>query len=264
MLTTAEGIVLKQRKIAGNRRMIVIFTRRFGKISAGTSLNEKSRNKAALALRPFTYAEYDFFKGRETYNINSASVRKSYYSIGEDLNRFMTASVFIDYLDKILQEEEPMPGLYDLAMEFLDVISVTRGKGDTLLYAFIVKSFRMLGIMPELKCCVNCGKPAAEFGYDDAGLPQGNRRFKQFSVSSGGIICGDCAERENETEDALLYRPSFDIIDVLSYFSSRPLETFGKAVLKKEISESIRTILSDYTRLYLGADVLGNFKELEV
>ena len=72
--------------------MIVIFTKQYGKLSAGTSINEKSRGKAALALRPFTYAEYDIFKGREAYSINSASVSKSFYSIGEDIDRFMTAS----------------------------------------------------------------------------------------------------------------------------------------------------------------------------
>ena len=119
MIITTEGIVLKQRKIAGNRRMIVIFTRQYGKISAGTSINEKNRSKAALALRPFTYAEYELFKGRDSYSINSASVRKSYYSIGEDLDRFMIASSFIEYLDSVAPDNEPMPGLYDLAVEFL-------------------------------------------------------------------------------------------------------------------------------------------------
>ncbi|MCF0141628.1 MAG: recombination protein O N-terminal domain-containing protein, partial [Mogibacterium sp.] len=43
MLVTTEGIVLKQRKIAGNRRMITVFTRKYGKISAGTSINEKGK-----------------------------------------------------------------------------------------------------------------------------------------------------------------------------------------------------------------------------
>ncbi|MDO5332322.1 MAG: recombination protein O N-terminal domain-containing protein, partial [Bacillota bacterium] len=83
---------MKQRKIANNRRMITLFTKNYGKISAGTSINEKSKSKAALALRPFTYAEYDLFKGRETFSVNAAQVKKSYYSIGEDLDRFLIAS----------------------------------------------------------------------------------------------------------------------------------------------------------------------------
>ena len=50
MVITAEGIVLRQRKIANNRRMIVLFTKQYGKISAGTSVNEKSRSKAIAKL----------------------------------------------------------------------------------------------------------------------------------------------------------------------------------------------------------------------
>ena len=96
MIITTEGIVLRQHRIAGNRRMITIFTRKYGKISAGTSINEKSRTRSALALRPFTFAEYELFKGRDAYSINTASARKSYYSIGEDIDRFMTASAFIE------------------------------------------------------------------------------------------------------------------------------------------------------------------------
>ena len=64
MLISTEGIVLKQHKIAGNRRMITIFSRRYGRIQAGTAMNERGKNRSALALRPFTFAEYEIFKNR--------------------------------------------------------------------------------------------------------------------------------------------------------------------------------------------------------
>ena len=254
MIITTEGIVLRQRKIANNRRMIVIFTKQYGKLSAGTSINEKSRGKAALALRPFTYAEYDIFKGREAYSINSASVSKSFYSIGEDIDRFMTASSFIEYLDKVLPEGEPVPRLFDLGLEFLDSVSVTNSAPETLLYAFIVKTLGMLGVAPELSCCVNCGKRPEDFGES----------FRPFSVSSGGIICPDCAEEEKRGPDSLIYRPEFDIIDVFRYFDSKPIKTFEKVGLKPEVRREVREILADYTDRYLGVDVLKTSGEPEV
>lgn len=254
MLITTEGIVLKQRKIANNRRMIVIFSKQYGKISAGSSINEKSRSRAALALRPFTYAEYDIFKGRETYSINSASVLKSYYSIGEEIQRFDAASVLINYLDGVLQEGEAMPGLFDMALECLRVISESKDSCETVLLAFIVKSLRVLGVMPELGCCVNCGREAGEA---DGGYPL-------FSVTSGGIICADCAAKEKTEGNALIYRPAFDIIEVFRFFLSRPLDTFAKVSLKREVIESVRTIISGYIDRYLGSSALGNSIRLEV
>jgi len=252
MIITTDGIVLRQRKIANNRRMIVLFTRQYGKISAGTSINEKSRSKAALALRPFTYAEYDIFKGREAFSINSASAKKSYYSIGEDIDRFMAASAFIEYLDKVLGEEEPMPKLFDLALEFLESVSVSKSSVETLLDAFIVKTLRILGVAPEMSCCVNCGKR-----LDDI-------KVRSFSVSSGGIVCEDCAEQEKTSPDSLIYRPSFDIIAVYCYFDSKPLRTFRKVDLKEDVSGEVRDILAEYTDRYLGVDVLRKSKGLEV
>ena len=251
MIISTEGIVLRQRKIAGNRRMIVIFTRQYGKISAGTSINEKSRNKAALALRPFTFAEYELFKGRDSYSINSASVRRSYYSIGEDIDRFMTASAFIDYLDKVTADGEPVPGLYDMAIEFLESIEHASSSSGTLLLAFIVKSLRLLGVSPELKCCVSCGRDVGEI------------RIRQFSVTAGGMICDDCANKEKSELNALIYNPSFDIIDVFRYFLSKPLKTFEKITLKDDVAVTIRRILAEYTSRYLGVDVLSGFAETE-
>ena len=227
--------------------MIVLFTRRYGKISAGTSISEKGRSKAALALRPFTFAEYELFKGRESYSINSASARRSYYSIGEDIDRFMTASAFIEYLDKVTSDGEPVPGLYDLALEFLASVEHSSSSAETLLFAFIVKSFKFLGVSPELGSCVSCGREAR----------------KIFSVTSGGVICEDCANIEKSEGNALIYRPSFDIIDVFRYFQLKPLETFAKVTLKGSAASQMRRILADYTGRYLDADVLSNTLDKE-
>lgn len=252
MNINAEGIVLRQRKIAGNRRMIVLFTKQYGKLSAGTSINERGRTKAALALRPFTYAEYDIFKGREAYSINSASVLHSYYSIGEDINRYMTAASFLEYLERVLEEGVAMPALFNLSLDFLKSVSQSKGSMDTLLYAFIVKSLRMLGVMPEIKCCVNCSKDLASF-----------KEPRQFSVSSGGIICEDCAQIERQGGNSLIYKPSFSIIDVFRYFESRPLATFEKVDLKEKDAGMVREILANYTERYLDVNVLGITKESE-
>lgn len=252
MNISTEGIVLKQRKIANNRRMITVFTRKYGKIGAGTSINEKSKTKSALALRPFTYAEYDIFKGRESYSINSAQVMKSYYSIGEDFDRFLVASKFIEYLDRILEDEHPRPKIFDMTLEFLESISRANGNYETLLYAFIVKTLRVQGVMPELGCCVNCGKDIAGFGYDIGG----GKKAYSFSVSSGGIICENCAEREKTGGNSLIYRPQFDIITIIGYFMEQPLEKFEKVSLKPEVSKQIKIILGEYIDHYMGVDVL--------
>ena len=48
MVTDTEGIVLKQIKTVSGRTMLVIFSRKFGKISVGTNLTGSGKNKSAL------------------------------------------------------------------------------------------------------------------------------------------------------------------------------------------------------------------------
>ncbi|MBQ4650335.1 MAG: recombination protein O N-terminal domain-containing protein, partial [Firmicutes bacterium] len=59
MVTDTEAMVLKQVKTLNGRRMLLLFTKKFGKISVGTSATEGGRNKSALAVRPFTYGRYE-------------------------------------------------------------------------------------------------------------------------------------------------------------------------------------------------------------
>lgn len=250
MQISTDGIVLKQRKIAGNRRIIVLFTRRYGLINAGTSINERGKSKAALALRPFTYAEYNIFSRRDSYNIDSASVKRSFYSIGEDIDKYFTASKLLTYLTQILEEGRSKPKIFDMTLEFLESISVAKADSRTMLYAFIAKTLPLLGIMPEIKSCVNCGRP-----YDRHDK-KANTGLESFSVSAGGLMCNDCVKGLPETDISLLFRPSFDIVEVLRFLIESPLSIFAGVEIKPSIEDELRAILSSYLRYYLEIDIL--------
>lgn len=249
MQLSTEGIVLKQRKAPGNRRIIVLFTRRYGKLSAGSSITEKGRGKSALLLRPFTYAEYQIFKNRGYYNIDGGAVKHSYYSIGEDIDRFLVASKLIEYLDTILEDEQPKQALFDLTIEFFESITRAKSNFKTLLYAYLVKSLRMQGVMPELGRCVDCGKSLPDIRSEAGG------RYG-FSVTDGGIICNDCSGKEKTGGGTLIFNTEFDIVEILNYLADNPLSRFEKLVLKEDADTELKHILSEYLSYYLDSDLL--------
>lgn len=109
------------------------------KISAGSRLSERGRNRSALALRPFTYSEYEIFKNRDYYNINGAGIKRSFYSIGEDIDRFLAASRVIEYLNETLEEGKRQPRTFELTIEFMEAITQAKGNYETMLYAYLVK-----------------------------------------------------------------------------------------------------------------------------
>ncbi|MEG0156332.1 MAG: DNA repair protein RecO, partial [Anaerovoracaceae bacterium] len=156
MYTETEGIILKQTKIVGGRRMVLLFSKKFGKISAGSSINEKGKGKSALAMRPFTHGRYELFKKNDFFNINGAQAIKSFYHLGEEVGKYMCASYGLEFTEKILQELQPAPRLFNLTIDFLAEMERRKSKHETLLLAYEVKALKELGYTPQLSQCVLC------------------------------------------------------------------------------------------------------------
>ena len=147
MVTDTDAIVLRQVKTVNGRRMLLLFSQKYGKISVGSNLTEGGKNKSALPQRPFTYGHYELFKARDSYNLNRAQVIKSYYGIGEDLDKYMAASYVLELTEKLLADALPQPSMFRLLLEFLDALERRSRRHETLVEAYIVKVIALLGWM---------------------------------------------------------------------------------------------------------------------
>ena len=250
MVTDTEGIVLRQVKAMGGRRMISLFSQKYGKISVGTSINEGGRNKTALSVKAFSYGRYELFKNRDNYNLNNGQVLKSYYGLGEDIDKYMAASYVLELTDKLLPEELPQPRIFNLLVDFLEALEKRDKKHGTLVMAYIVKVLDILGTMPELENCVTCGKtPAKEDGKFVA------KQFF-FSVKDGGMICPGCArELTEESERPLIYKLDIGIIDILKFFQKQPISAFEKIALDDKLQNTLQGIIKEYISYHL--DISG-------
>lgn len=239
MLTDTEGIVLRQVKTSYNRKMILLFTKKYGKISAGTSIGEKGKSKSSLALRPFTYGRYELFKNRDSYNINNADVIKSYYKIGEDVDKYMNGAYVLEFTEKILSEGVQAAGLFNLLLDFFTVLE-NRDKGiGSLVLAYQTKAFKYAGVMPALDRCAVCGE---------------KKEPAVFSIEEGGIVCGDCYEKlQNSQTHTLIYDVKFGIVDVLKYFSANSLKNLENLALKEDTGKLLQELVRQYAAYYLDA-----------
>lgn len=240
MFTETEGIVLRQTKIASGRRMIVIFSKQRGKISAGTSINERGKNRAALALRPFVHGKYQIRKSGESYHINGCETISSHFSLGDDVDKYLCASYGMEFTSKLLPDEAPAPKLFVLFSEFLDMMEKREKKHETLLVAYQMKALSILGTSPQIKNCVLCG---------------GEGDLQGFSVEEGGVICKACMESW-EDKERLIYTAEFDIVNVIDFLVNRPLHAFEKLALDDKTLEWIKKILKSYIDCHLGISCL--------
>lgn len=230
MYTETEGIILKQTKITGGRRMLTIFTKKFGKISAGTSLNERGKNKTALALRPFTYGKYELNKQNETYHISGGDVINSHFAIGEDVDKFAFASYILELTDKLLPEDAPSLPMFLLLTDFLGMMEARSKNVETLVIGYQVKALKNSGSEPSLDSCVLCGAKEELTG---------------FSVPMGGVVCKDCRRSQNMNE-RLLYEIEFDIVNILRYIMESPLTSLKRLALDDRTLLVLRQMMRSY------------------
>ena len=240
MYTETEGIILRQIKAASGRRMILLLSKKYGKISAGTSISERSRNKSALALNPFTLGRYELFKGRDSYSINGAETINSYYSIGEDIDKFAAASVALELSDKLLEEDQPASGMFNLLSEFLSLLEARKSDYGTLLTGFRIKALVLSGSGMQVDACVRSGK---------------TEDLRWISVPDGGAVCEECITQADQL-NPLIFEVSNDIISVTRFMQSHPLRSLEKLSVPDRVQQRLVKILRAYYSYHLGIDAL--------
>jgi len=150
MIRTYEGIVIRQTMITGARRMILVFTREEGKLSAGTHISEKGKSGAALALRPFVYGQYSISEGRgETRTISAAEALDAHFGLGEDVDRFAAASFALEFTDKALPDGFRAAEIFDLLREVLNMLARRKADFRLLTVSYMIKVMQELGVFPD-------------------------------------------------------------------------------------------------------------------
>lgn len=237
MYTDTEGIIFRQVKTVNGRRMVLLFSQKFGKISAGTSISEKGKSKSSLAMRPFTYGRYELYKNRDSYHINGTEVIKSYYGIGEDVEKYMYCSYALEFTEKLLQEEAPAPGIFKMILDFFDIMEKRSKKYSSLILAYQLKVLQEVGTMPQVSRCVLCGSKEEPV---------------LFSVKEGGIICAKCSSNfVNNQNDTLIYTVDFGIVNILRYIFDNPLKSFENLALDDKIQKQLSRIVKSYVAYHL-------------
>lgn len=222
--------------------MIVLLSKKYGKISAGTSISEGGKNKTALALRPFTYGRYELFKTRDTYNINGAETLQSFYALGEDVDKYMSASYVLELTDKMTPEEQAQPAVLNLVREFLSMLNQRKKSYGTLVIGFQLKALQLAGCAPQLGTCLKCGS-------------DGN--LSSFSVEEGGLICRSCASRMNP----LTFEVTGEMVSAMKFMLGHPISALEGIGLNDEVERQLRRLLKAYISYHLG---INNLKSEEL
>ncbi|MTD29994.1 DNA repair protein RecO [Planomicrobium sp. YIM 101495] len=234
MLSQLEGIVIRTRPYGENNKIVTIFTREAGKITAMARAAKKPSSRLAAVTQPFTHGSFTIYKGKGMGTLQSGDPLESFRHIREDIMMTAHASYVTELIDRLTEQEEPQPGIYEMLYQAFQAIN--EGYDPEAITLFVEwKMLAVAGLSPTLQHCANCGAAEGEFA---------------FSFQELGFLCHRCFQI-----DRYIIRLSPSIVKVIRTFYYVPIERVGSLTLKKEtkslIKQIVRTIYEEQAGIRL-------------
>ena len=174
-----DGIVLRRRDFGESDRILVLFTRKLGRVSVIAKGARKPSSKISGHLELFMRSSFLISRGRNLHILSQAEVVEDYEPLRKNLSGIGIGSYVIELVDAVTFEEGSNLKLYNLLISTLDSLSAGQDPDITIRY-YEIHLLDLVGFRPELFVCVECGKKIIE-------------QDQFISGELGGAICPECA-----------------------------------------------------------------------
>lgn len=223
----AEGIVLREMRYKDTSKILTIYTREYGKISAMVRGAYKPKSGLIANTQLFSHNEYEMYKGKSFYYINQGHVIDSFYSIREQMERVSYGYYMLEMIDKSLGYGLKSEKLFLLLQKGLYILSNLKEEFLKFIVGYEIKFISFLGYRPVINRCVMCdGKISSK---------------SKFSIKSGGIICPNCF-----AEDVTAINIDRNIYNTINRFLYTKLEDIGGIQITENSLLKLHNILIEY------------------
>ncbi|MBS1153543.1 MAG: repair protein RecO [Myxococcaceae bacterium] len=176
-----EAVVLASLDYGDADRVVTLFTRGRGRLSAFAAGARKSKRRFAGALELGTHLKAQLVERRgDTCRLDSVDIVSSFFTLREDLPRISRALYCLELCRELTRDHQPHEPLFDCLLAYLTELDARRA-GPTSLLKFELDALRLTGFMPRFAPCAICGSLT------------GTR--PRFDPEAGGVTCEGCAHR---------------------------------------------------------------------
>jgi DNA repair protein RecO (recombination protein O) len=179
----ATALVLRVVEFSESSSVVTLFTREFGKVRglAKGARRQKSPFESALDLLSLCRIVFLRKSSDALDLLTEAKLERRFRAAGRDLSRLYAAYYVAELLAELTDDGDPHPELFDVACDALAALGAEGSHVATVLLRFELNALRLLGHMPLLDACVECGRPV-----------DGQERRIAFGQLSGGVLCPRC------------------------------------------------------------------------
>jgi len=236
-----EAVILRTHKLGEADRIVIMLSRRHGKIRAVAKGVRRTSSKFGSRLEPFMVADVQLYQGRSLDIVQQAESLGAYGSeIAVHYDRYTAASAMVETADR-LSDSEATSDQYLLLVGGLRALSRGEHVPRSILDSYLLRVMALSGWAPSLDDCARCGTPG----------PHTN-----FVAQLGGVVCSQCAPAGSprvaeRTLDLLrsLLRGDWDAVDAASVAEASAASGLVGAYAQWHLERGIRSLahVSDIT-----------------
>lgn len=178
----AEGVVLRSIRYGEADRILHVYTRDRGRVSAIAKGVRRSRSRFGGRLEPFSHVALILHEGRsDLLTVTGADSLRTHARLRDDAGAIDAAARACDAVGRLFETTEPHPAVFHLLLNELALLDDGVGGVGFATHAnqlaFRLKLLLAAGLAPQLTACATCG----ERGH-----------LSGFSGAAGGVVCSSC------------------------------------------------------------------------
>jgi DNA repair protein RecO (recombination protein O) len=178
-----EALVLSTVDYGEADRIVTLFTRGHGRLSAFAAGARKSKRRFAGALEAGTHLNAQLVargSGSDVLRLDGVDVVRSFHRLRDSLPLIARALYCLELCRELTRDQEPHERLFVALRDYLGLLEEKKA-GPTSLIKFELDALQHTGFMPRFAPCALCGEPTGA--------------HPKFDPQHGGMVCQGCAAR---------------------------------------------------------------------
>ena len=165
MLTEVKGLVIRTVDIKETDRLVTIFTEERGAVTALARGARSLKSRKMSSTMQFCYGKFVLYGQGDKFWIKEAELIESFFDIRNSIEGLALAAYIAEILSDVTVEEAERE-LLRLSLNSLYAIGSGKYSLSKVKAVFEIRAASILGFMPDVLACHECGKRDGDFFFD--------------------------------------------------------------------------------------------------
>lgn len=248
MQAKTAGMILKQRNIGENDRILTVLSQDMGLIEVCARRSKSPKNPLTAATQVLCYSSFELYKGKASYYIaDSAEIIRPFYDLRLDVVKVALASYFAELCAAVSPTVETSDEILRMLLNTMHLLETERYTIGHLRPIFELRVLSLSGFMPNLVACEECAAYEAEPMY--------------FIPADGLLCCSECFPKSSlNREDTLAIALPLSVLSAMRHI----VFSDSKKVFSFKLASKAATLLYDTVQTYVSYHIDTNFKSLHI